>query len=180
MSDEDLAMWEEEPENFVKDQELDSSETIKCAAEMLFTALLENFQSRLAPFIVQYTSAVLKETFGSFDKNKLLLRESCYNALGWGSYYLYDLIPFDEWYKSLLCKELEVRDTRYRVIRRRVCWLLGKWVEKIESEEIHKSVYGNIIILLQENDIVLRLSALLTLKPRMLRFTRFNNHSIGR
>jgi hypothetical protein len=29
MSEDDLLMWEEEPENFVKDQELDSSETIK-------------------------------------------------------------------------------------------------------------------------------------------------------
>jgi hypothetical protein len=134
---------------------------------MLFTALLENFQHRLAPFIVKYTNAVLDDTFGSFEKQKLLLRESCYNALGWGSYYLYDLINFKQWYSTMLTKEIEMRDDRYRLIRRRACWLLGRWVEKIETEEMRTQIYSNILTLLQEKDIVLRLSALLTLKPRM-------------
>jgi hypothetical protein len=64
----------------------------------------------------------------------LLLRDSCYSAIGWGAYNLYEKINFVDWFKKELIKEIEIKDPRYRIIRRRVCWLLGRWVEKINRD----------------------------------------------
>ncbi|KAL0489570.1 importin-11 [Acrasis kona] len=174
MSDDDLSMWNDEPETFVKDQELDSNDSIKCAAENLFVAILENYQESCAPFVTSYTKQILDDTFGSFEHEKLLAREACYNAIGWGYYSLYENINFPNWYFTMLNKEIQIKDPRYRLVRRRACWLLGKWVEKITSGEMKQCVYWNILELLSENDLVLKLSALLTLKPILEYDLEFN------
>src|SRR5690606_34988834 len=145
MTDEDLELWSSDPETFCNNQDMDDWDYhVKHCAEHLFLSTLDRFSDKLAPFIVNMTHKVLKgintnlqqltkiiDTYGSFEKHKLLLRDACYSAIGWGAYNLYEKINFMEWFKKELIKEIEIKDPRYKIIRRRVCWLLGRWVERI-------------------------------------------------
>lgn len=62
LTENELDMWREEPEVFVMDQELDWNDTMKSAADQLFLVLLETFQEKLSPFIVQLVQHTFQGT----------------------------------------------------------------------------------------------------------------------
>jgi len=169
---EELEKWKEDPEEFIKDQELDWSDTIKAAAEYLYLAILGTFESRIAKFVVQFTQNMLHETYGSLDNDRIIIREACYSAVGWASYHLYSEIQFSAWYINMLRSELLpteafALDPRYLVIRRKCMWVLGRWVEKID-DVVRKDILSSLMtILVNTEDLVMRLTALITLKTIM-------------
>ena len=57
-----------------------------------------------------------------------LQKEAVYTAVGLASYDLFDQVDFDSWFSSYLLSELKIQHPKYRIIRRRVVWLLGQWV----------------------------------------------------
>ena len=57
-----------------------------------------------------------------------LQKEAVYTAVGLASYDLFDQVDFDSWFSSYLLGELKNPHPKYRIIRRRVVWLLGQWV----------------------------------------------------
>src|SRR5690606_28334639 len=137
--------------------------SVKQCAEHLYIVLLETFPEIGGPFIVNFVQKILKETYGSFDKQKILLRDSAYAAIGWGVFDLYEKINFVEWYKTDLQKEIEIKDARYKIIRRRVGWLLERWVEKIDRQT-RRDTFKSLITLLYDEDLVLQLTAIKSIK----------------
>ncbi|KAG2386279.1 hypothetical protein C9374_002725 [Naegleria lovaniensis] len=165
----DLEKWDEDPEEFVKEQELDWSDTTKAASEYFYLAIMGTFENRIAKFVIQFTEKVLHETYGSLEQDKLLLRDSCYSAIGWASYNLYNEIQFSQWYIHMLRKELLpteafAQDKRYNIIRRKCMWLLGRWVEKFDNL-VRKDILSTLVtILIRSDDLVMKLTSLITLK----------------
>jgi len=163
LSEEELSQWEEDPELFIKDQDIDYDGSLKNAAELLYISLLETFDEILSSFIASYASNVLKETANSLDQNKILLRDSIYNAMGWGSHYLFQHIDFSTYFKQVLKSEIYINEPGYKIIRRRAVWLIGRWAEHID-DSIIGDVFKCLLFALQDKDTVLKLSALLSLK----------------
>lgn len=64
------------------------------------------------------------------DFHAILLKDAVYNAVGLAAFDLYDEVNFDQWFSTTLKEELKVKSNNYRIIRRRVCWLIGRWTCK--------------------------------------------------
>lgn len=41
-------------------------------------------------------------------------------------------VNFDQWFSTTLKEELKARNNNYRIIRRRVCWLIGRWTSTLK------------------------------------------------
>ena len=54
---------------------------------------------------------------------------------------LYDEVDFDGWLQSGLLPELAIGGSNYRVVRRRVIWLIGRWVGVKLSARLRPDVY---------------------------------------
>ncbi|OXU25751.1 hypothetical protein TSAR_016914 [Trichomalopsis sarcophagae] len=61
------------------------------------------------------------------DLQNVLLKDAVYNAVGLAGFDLYDEVNFDEWFSTTLKHELNQQSHNHRIIRRRVCWLIGRW-----------------------------------------------------
>lgn len=69
-------------------------------------------------------------------------------------------IDFDQWFTNTLTQELKIKDNNYRVIRRRVSWLIGNWTGIKLSPELRPALYECVVGLLSsEEDMAVRLTA---------------------
>jgi hypothetical protein len=74
-------------------------------------------------------------------------------------------VNFDQWFSTTLTQELKVKGDNYRVIRRRVVWLIGQWTGVKLSSELRPALYSATLPLLQgDEDMAVRLTASNTLK----------------
>jgi len=162
---EEIESWETDPEDFVTDDE-DGTETpnaLKNVAEQLYLALIDNCQDQTVPVVLSIVQNGMKDSDKSVDKSKILIRDACYNVMGWSNYYVKDKFRFSDWFKAVLKPEIDNPDPRLKLLRFRAAWVVGKWVEEIE-DEIRPLVYETITKLFRDKDIVLRLTAVLVLK----------------
>jgi hypothetical protein len=171
-----LEDWKSDPENFWNESESDSwQDKRKPCAETLFLTLLEK-QKELLPLVVQLVQELLKSNYSSHKMDYLLLKDSCYTAIGLGYYYLYDYVDFNSWFTSELTGDLKIAEPNYKIIHRRVAWLVGYWVGKI-SKDLRKNIYSTLLTLLYDKDLVVALTAAKSLKSRKyllyLRILRF-------
>lgn len=142
---------------------------------------------------MQVINIISELTLSSWDACRLL--SSCslpvYNAIGQASFDLYDDIDFDSWFRAQLLAELQIKENQwalslvfnfnavlgcamfflysYRIIRRRVIWLIGHWVGVKLSTDLRPVLYESILPLLQPSeDLVVRMEAAGTLKVDIL------------
>lgn len=74
-------------------------------------------------------------------------------------------VNFDQWFSTTLTQELKMKGGNYRVIRRRVAWLIGQWTGVKLSSELRPALYAVTLPLLQgDEDMAVRLTASNTLK----------------
>ncbi|KAB5511424.1 hypothetical protein PHYPO_G00250650, partial [Pangasianodon hypophthalmus] len=64
--------------------------------------------------------------------------------------------------------ELQFNHSRYKVIRRRVIWLVGQWISVKFKPELRPLLYEIILSLLQDPDLVVRIETATTLKLNIL------------
>lgn len=93
----------------------------------------------------------------------LLLKDAAYDAVGTAYYDLHDYIDFKSWWEAALVHEISNLHPNGRILRRRVVWLLGKWVNKIK-DELRKPVYNALISLLGDGDLAVQLAVCLALQ----------------
>ena len=140
----DLAAWDADPEQYVSE---DSGEawrfSLRPCTQCLFVALFRQFQAQLAPVLLE----MLRQTLASPASPELaqaLAREAVYSAVGMAAFDLYDEVDFDGWLQSGLLQELAIKDSNYRVVRRRVIWLIGRWVGVKLSARLRPDVYRSV------------------------------------
>ena len=69
-------------------------------------------------------------------------------------------VNFDEWFSNQLLNELKLVGNNYRILRRRVIWLIGQWTCVKFDRNLRPQVYDSCLHLLQSNeDMCVRLSA---------------------
>lgn len=162
MTPAEMALWDEDPETFVGDEGGDSWKySLRSCTEAFYMILFQKYSSilitELQRFIVRSQAIQLHP--GS-DIQDILIKESIYNATGLVSFHLFDEINFDEWFCGQLLEELKIKDPHYRILRKRIIWLIGSWTGVKFSRQLRPKVYAACLDLLQPSeDIAVRLTA---------------------
>lgn len=163
----DIEQWEEDPEDFVTDEGGDSWKySLRSCTEALFMALFQKYHpimtKQLAIYVQKSQAIQLTTSSGARD---ILIKESIYNAVGLTAYHLFDDLDFDAWFTSQLVFELKIQGSNFRVLRKRIIWMVGVWTGIKFSKSLRPMVYESCLELLQPTeDLVVRLTASKTLK----------------
>ncbi|XP_042190947.1 importin-11 isoform X2 [Callorhinchus milii] len=165
LTPEELAMWEEDPEGFAVEETGGDSwkYSLRPCTEVLFLDIFHEYSQTLAPVLLEMVQTLHGPT-NVEDSVGLLVKDAVYNAIGLAAYELFDNVDFDQWFKSQLLAELHVSHIRYKLIRRRVIWLIGQWISVKFKSELRPMLYEAILNLMQDQDLVVRIETATTLK----------------
>ncbi|XP_028170054.1 importin-11, partial [Ostrinia furnacalis] len=95
----------------------------------------------LAPQLVRLLASLQQQQISPDDLPAILKTDAIYNAVGLAAFDLYDDVDFDEWFTNVLSQELKIKDNNYRIIRRRVCQLIGQWCGVRASQSLRPAMY---------------------------------------
>ncbi|XP_043499006.1 importin-11 [Polistes fuscatus] len=161
----DLELWDTDPENLASD---DGGEpwkyNLRACTQLVFLAVFHQYKDVLASVLLD----LIRRYHQPIEPNNLpaiLLKDAVYNAVGLAAFDLYDEVNFDQWFSTTLKDELKVKSNNYRIIRRRVCWLIGRWASVKLSAKLKPDFYELMIEALSpEEDLGVRLAAIDALK----------------
>ncbi|BGP36629.1 hypothetical protein JCM10449v2_000530 [Rhodotorula kratochvilovae] len=156
---EDLDRWSEDPEEWMNEEEAERWEfELRPCAEYVLKALLSAFRDKLGPRI----AGLLEQVSAPQDMAGLILKEAVYTAVGRSPSDLEGSIDFKHWLENVLAPECAGEDSAYRLIRRRIAWLLGNWVGEDLASSSRALIYQLLVHLLSRNastDTAIRLTA---------------------
>ena len=102
------------------------------------------------------------------DLDGILLREAVYCAIGRTCMKMKEEIPFRDWLTTTLLPEAQETNPQYPIIKRRIAWLVGKWVGSDSASPNDPNIWKLLVGLLQTQgpatDEVVRLTAAVALK----------------
>ncbi|KAF9570878.1 hypothetical protein EC968_001317 [Mortierella alpina] len=159
LTEDDLDEWDNNPEEWALEEEADSWRyQLRPCAEKVFMDLLSSHRAQLSPLLVQLAGSTSNMT-------DLFLKDSIYTAIGLGSHDLYGAIDFDSWLNGQLSQEVQNAALDFRMIRRRIAWMIGKWVSVNISKDARPTVYTIMLHLLRPDEhLAVRLAAAQNLK----------------
>ncbi|KAK7116601.1 hypothetical protein V1264_002257 [Littorina saxatilis] len=165
LTTDDLTLWEADPEEFCQEEGGDSYKySLRPCTEVLFLTIFKEYRLSLTPVLLQLVE-VNQGPCNPDDMQAVLKKDAVYDAVGLASFDLFDEIDYDSWFTNHLLKELQIKDESYRIIRKRVVWLMGQWVGVKMSVELRPALYDAIMSLLhKDEDLAVRLEAAQTLK----------------
>ncbi|KAK2150064.1 hypothetical protein LSH36_425g01002 [Paralvinella palmiformis] len=102
--------------------------SLRPCIENLYLTIVKEFREICTVIIVELLKQQQLVETDPNNLSDLLKKDAVYNAVGQASFDLFDDIDFDRWFQSRLIPELNNKHTNYRVLRRRVIWLIGCWV----------------------------------------------------
>ncbi|XP_011502354.1 PREDICTED: importin-11 isoform X2 [Ceratosolen solmsi marchali] len=156
----DLEIWNTDPENFGFDDCGESWKySLRPCTESVFLALLHQFKDIFSNVLVELMQKHYQPVHPN-DFRGILLKDAVYNAVGLAGFDLYDEVNFDQWFSTTLKLELNDKSNNYRIIRRRVCWLIGRWTGVKLSAEYRPELYNLMAQALRpDEDLGVRLAA---------------------
>ncbi|KII94850.1 hypothetical protein PLICRDRAFT_47858 [Plicaturopsis crispa FD-325 SS-3] len=160
----DLEKWMADPEEWVniedKDNELWEYELRPCGERVLVT-LATQYQEYVVPLLVTTFNQIIAQP--TVDLPSIIQKEALYCAIGRCAPRLKEAIKFDEWLAKDLMAEASGTNPNYPIIKRRIAWLIGKWVSDLGSSADNPLVWKVLLHLLQDRsqgtDAVVRLTA---------------------
>uniref|UniRef100_A0A9J7XFE8 Importin-11 n=1 Tax=Cyprinus carpio carpio TaxID=630221 RepID=A0A9J7XFE8_CYPCA len=155
LTEEELTMWEEDPESFAVEETGGDSwkYSLRPCTEVLFLDIFHNYSQTLTPVLLEMVQN-LQGPSNVEDPVQMLMKDAVYNAVGLAAYELFDNVDFDQWFKNQLLGELQISHNRYKLIRRRVIWLIGQWISVKFKPELRPLLYEVILSLMQDPDLV--------------------------
>ncbi|XP_033230848.1 importin-11 isoform X2 [Belonocnema kinseyi] len=156
----DLELWDSDPENFVVDDGGESWKySLRPCTESVFLAIFHQFREVLSAVLVDLMQRH-HQLVDPNDLHAILMKDAVYNAVGLAAFDLYDEVNFDQWFSTTLKEELKIKTNNYRIIRRRVCWLIGRWTGIKLGAEFRPELYRLMVEALSpEEDLGVRLAA---------------------
>lgn len=175
----ELELWDSYPENFVVDEGGESWKySLRPCTEAAFLAFFHHFRDVFTPVLVDLMQRH-HQPANPNDLYAILLKDAVYNAVGLAAFELYDEVNFDQWFLTTLKEELKIRSNNYRIIRRRVCWLIGKWTRVKLSAGLRPELYKLMVEALSpDEDLGVRLAASGALKRAIDDF-QFNSEEFS-
>ncbi|KAF5289639.1 hypothetical protein FQA39_LY14997 [Lamprigera yunnana] len=165
LKQDDLELWDSDPETFVNDEVGESWKySLRPSMETVFVTIFHEFRETLVPVLLEMMQDT-NHIVAVDDLEGILRKDAVYNAIGLTAFDLYDDVDFDQWLTNTLIPELKIKHNNYRIIRRRIAWLVGIWAGIKLSLELRPVLYECIInFLSQEEDMAVRLTASSTLR----------------
>ena len=162
----DLMLWDSDPEQFCCDDGGDAWKyTYRPCCESLFLALFHENRDVLAPVLISYLKQCDVTNNMASDLKTILQKDAIYNAVGLAAFDLFDEVDFDSWLSNGITNELAISDSNYRIIRRRVVWLIGQWSGVKLSPSYRPKLYELLLpVLRSEEDLVVRVQGAKALK----------------
>ncbi|CAH1959457.1 unnamed protein product [Acanthoscelides obtectus] len=183
LTPDELAIWESDPEAFSSDETGDSWKySLRPSIDTVFVTIFHEYRKIVTPVILD-----LMQTCNTLvspgDITGILKKDAIYNAVGLCAFDLYEEVDFDQWFTTTLLQELKIKDSNYRVIRRRVIILMGRWTGIKLSNDLRPLLYECINNLLSpEEDLAIRLAAASTMRHAIDDFdfdsTQFKNYML--
>ncbi|XP_050322482.1 importin-11 [Bactrocera neohumeralis] len=162
----ELDQWMEDPEGFAQD---DGGESWKYALrpciESFFLTCFSQYQSQMTSEVVKYIRKAQQiELTPASDLKDMLQKDAIYNAAGLASFHFFNDIDFDSWFSNQLLGELRIESDNFRILRRRIIWLVAEWAAVKFSRNLRPLAYEACLHLLRPTeDMSIRLAASRTL-----------------
>ncbi|KAJ1959844.1 hypothetical protein GGI12_004128, partial [Dipsacomyces acuminosporus] len=155
----DLQMWQDDPESWLVEEESDyAAFDVRRCAEHAFADLVSQNKEILVPQLVRAFQDIDREV-GSDPTVMFFKKEGLYAALGLCANELYDALDFCQW-----LRQRQALDSPMGVVKRRIAWLIGKWVTVKFASNERPSAYGILLELMNKKEaLVVRMTAVSSL-----------------
>ncbi|KAG0167898.1 hypothetical protein DFQ30_005539 [Apophysomyces sp. BC1015] len=162
LTTEDFEKWEDDPEGWANAVDTENWEfELRPCAEVTFMGLLSQYRNQLCPILLDLVEKISTVT----DYQGLLFKDAVYCSIGLGVQSLYGRLDFENFLVNRLIPEISNKESSLKFLRRRIAWMLGKWVTEGISADCRIAVYEALLQLMAvEEDVAVRLSAAHSLK----------------
>ncbi|GAA6061030.1 hypothetical protein JCM10212_004604 [Sporobolomyces blumeae] len=167
IKEDELAQWDADPEGWINEEEESDSwqVVLRPCAEYVLRGLIGGYPEELGPLVAAYLQN--PRITNPQNMEDLLLKESVYTAVGRSPSDLATSIDFNAWLNGTLVAESAGTDANYRIIRRRIAWILGNLILEDLASPSRSLIYSLVIHFLSRNDstdLAIRLTAARSLK----------------
>lgn len=164
---EELAEWQQDPESYGQDDgggDAWKYELRPCVETLYFTCFTQHSNVMINEVLKFVRRAQQLQLTESSELKAILLKDAIYNAVGQASFHFFNKLDFGSWLTSQLLAELRMEASNFRILRRRIIWLVGHWVGVQLPRELRPLAYEACLHLLRpEEDMPIRLAAARTL-----------------
>ncbi|CAN3373077.1 importin beta-like protein Kap120p [Diutina rugosa] len=156
----DLERWSLDGEEWWNEELSQSWEyQIRPCAENFYQELIKIFDEFLTPFIID------KISNGLTTQSDILTKDSILCTFQLSSVQLANHVSFDTLLKDLFIPQaMATSSSEGKVLKRRVCLIISEWVGVSCSRESRVEIYKFLTPLLSDEDVVVRLAAISTLR----------------
>ncbi|EDO30947.1 predicted protein [Nematostella vectensis] len=148
----ELDNWESDPEDYINEEVGESWRyQLRPSIENLYLTLFAEYRSIVTPVVVNLIKTV-QASPDTEDMNVLLQKDAVYTAAGLASYNLFEELDFDNWFTYHLRREMHNKSPRFKLLRRRVPWLVGQWVNVKLTASVRPLLYESLLLLMQKDE----------------------------
>ncbi|KAI6047441.1 ARM repeat-containing protein [Pisolithus marmoratus] len=160
----DLEGWMSDPEEWVNEEDKETDhweyELRPCGERVLMT-LASQYRDYVVPLMATTFKDVVSQP--TIDLQSVIQKEAIYCAIGRCASRLRDVIPFTEWMRHYLAVEAKESNPNFPIIKRRIAWLIGRWIGDMGTPATDPIVWEILIHLLSDRgegtDAVVRFTA---------------------
>ncbi|KAH7105640.1 ran binding protein 11 [Auriculariales sp. MPI-PUGE-AT-0066] len=171
LSPSDLQKWEGDPEEWINSEGEVESATwefdLRPCAERLAITFVANYSSYVAPLLLLQFNLVNK-SIESADLQTIIQAEAIYCAFGVGMHHLKNEVDFESWVRNYAQPIALSPNPSYRILKRRIAWLIGNWVHDFAPHFRTGQVWQVLLHLLHDHgnstDMAVRLTATIALQ----------------
>ncbi|KAK7470477.1 hypothetical protein VKT23_001903 [Stygiomarasmius scandens] len=165
----DLTGWMEDPEEWVnvEDKESDQWEyELRPCSERVLIQLSNQYSESVIPLLQSSFNQVADKPAPDLDS--AIQKEALYCAIGRCCQRLKGSIPFNEWLQQTLIVEAHDTSPHSPILKRRIAWVLGKWMSEQCVDPNNPLIWRILVHLLGDRqpgtDTVVRLTAAVALR----------------
>ncbi|KAF9226602.1 ARM repeat-containing protein [Gyrodon lividus] len=160
----DLEGWMADPEEWVNEEDKESEQweyELRPCGERVLMTLAAQYRDYVVPLMDATFKAMIEQP--TVDLASVVQKEALYCAIGRCATRLRDVIPFTEWMRHKLVTEARETNPNFPIIKRRIAWLIGKWIGDMCSPATDPTIWEILVHLLRDrgpgSDAVVRLTA---------------------
>lgn len=167
LSTTELDHWQEDAEEYSQNVMAGDSwkYSLRPCVEKFFLTFVSSFQQPMIDEMCKYIKKAQEtELTEHSELSDILLKDAIYNMVGLAAIYLFEMVDTDNWFRGQLLSELKIMNDKFRILRARIIWLVGRWVDVHFGRDVRPLAYEACLHLLRSGeDMTTRLSAATTL-----------------
>ena len=162
----DLELWNQDPEQFVNDDDLDQWEVDPrpCAENLIIGTLIKR-RDVLSNLLIQFLNDAANLPPTTIDH--IIYKESVYRIISKSCEYIRENIDFENVLSNTFIPEVQLDMIESKILRRRICSLLGKFAGENMEPQSYSKIYTIILHCLRPiqpiNDVAVQITAAITL-----------------